>query len=89
MPRLLVGDECDGKDLNTSRRDLLEMLRPLVGEIHWNLIWYKILKVVKAGGVVAGGIALMASHVKGVADELGIPMWWSGVTILCPATQAR
>jgi hypothetical protein len=42
-----------------------------------------------AGGVDVGGIALMASHVKGVADELGIPMWRSGVTILCPATRAR
>jgi hypothetical protein len=38
------------------------------------LLWHRILRVVKAGGVDAGGIALMASHVKDVADELGIQM---------------
>jgi len=32
------------------------------------------LKVVKEGGVQAGSVALMAGDVKGVADELGIPM---------------
>ena len=47
------------------------------------------LRVAKAGGVDAGGIALMASHVNGVADELGIPVLFYEVTILCPATQVR
>jgi hypothetical protein len=47
------------------------------------------LRVVEAGGVEGGSIALMAGDVKSVGDELGIPMWWSGVTILCPATQVR
>jgi hypothetical protein len=42
-----------------------------------------------AGGVEAGSIALMAIDVKGVADELGIPVLLYEVIILCPATQVR
>jgi hypothetical protein len=35
---------------------------------------HKMLRVVEAGGVEGGSIALMAIDVKAVADELGIPM---------------
>jgi hypothetical protein len=52
-------------------------------------MWYKILGVVMAGGVEGGSIALMAIDVKGVADELGIPVLLYEVIILCPATQVR
>ena len=55
----------------------------------WNLLWHKILGVVMAGGVEGGSIALMAIDVKGVADELGIPVLLYEVIILCPATQVR
>jgi hypothetical protein len=47
------------------------------------------LRVVEAGGVEGGSVALMAIDVKGVADKLGIPMWLYEVTILCPATQVK